>query len=126
MNSAITSEVHSLKTELDKVRREKLSASGLASSLKRDLSSKESDIAKLTREIEGLKIDSRDKDLRLQSVQSKVIYTDKTKNKIMSIFCFQLNLLRDRTRAEEDRHNKEKDQVNLDEHSNVRMNFLLI
>ena len=126
MNSAITSEVHSLKTELDKVRREKLSASGLASSLKRDLSSKESDIAKLTREIEGLKIDSRDKDLRLQSVQSKVIYTDKIKNKIMSIFCFQLNLLRDRTRAEEDRHNKEKDQVNLDEHSNVRMNFLLI
>lgn len=92
LNSTFTNEVQLLKTELDKVRREKQSASGLVSSLKRDLSSKESDIAKLAREMEGLKIDSRDKDLRLQSLQSK------------------LNLLRDRTRAEEDRHNKEKEQ----------------
>jgi len=31
-------------------------------------------LAKLTREIEGIKGDSRDKDLRLQSLQAKVKY----------------------------------------------------
>jgi hypothetical protein len=40
LSSAFTSEVHTLKTELDKVRREKQAASGLISSLKRDLHSK--------------------------------------------------------------------------------------
>jgi hypothetical protein len=33
---------------------------------------KESDLAKLTREIEGIKTDGRDKDVRLQSLQAKV------------------------------------------------------
>jgi len=40
MSSAFTNEIHTLKTELDKVRREKQAASGLISSLKRDLQSK--------------------------------------------------------------------------------------
>lgn len=35
-------------------------------------SSKESNLAKLGREVDGLKTDSRDKDLRLQSLQGKV------------------------------------------------------
>ncbi|CAM4785573.1 unnamed protein product [Rotaria magnacalcarata] len=91
LSSTFKSEVQTLRTELDKVKREKQSASGLISSLQRDLHSKESNLAKLTREIDGLKIDGRDKDLRLQSLQSK------------------FNLLRDRSRAEDDRHNKEKE-----------------
>ncbi len=33
---------------------------------------KESELAKLIREVEGIKNDSRDKDLRLQSLQAKV------------------------------------------------------
>jgi hypothetical protein len=40
LNSTFTNEVQTLKTELDKVKREKQAASGLVSSLKRDLSSK--------------------------------------------------------------------------------------
>jgi hypothetical protein len=40
LNSAFTNEVHGLKAELEKVKREKQTASGLVSSLKRDLSSK--------------------------------------------------------------------------------------
>ncbi|CAF3393218.1 unnamed protein product [Rotaria sp. Silwood1] len=91
LSSTFTTEVHTLRSELEKVKREKQAASGLISSLQRDLHSKESDLAKLTREIEGLKTDSRDKDLRLQSLQAK------------------LNLLRDRGRAEEDRYTKEKE-----------------
>ncbi|CAF0869380.1 unnamed protein product [Didymodactylos carnosus] len=91
LNSTVTNEVHTMKSELDKVKREKQAASGLVSSLQRDLHSKESSLTKLSREIEALKTDSRDKDLRLQSLQSK------------------LNLLRDRGRSEEDRHTKEKE-----------------
>jgi len=92
MSSTFTNEVHILRAELDKVKREKQAASGLISSLQRDLHSKvnyykiirnnlkyilllkESNLAKLGREIDGIKIDSRDKDLRLQSLQSKVGY----------------------------------------------------
>ncbi|CAF0940971.1 unnamed protein product [Adineta ricciae] len=92
LSSTFTSEVQSLKTELDKVKREKHAASGLVSSLQRDLHSKESDLAKLSREIEGIKNDSREKDLRFQTLQSK------------------FNLLRDRTRAEAERSTKEKEQ----------------
>ncbi|CAF0844729.1 unnamed protein product [Adineta steineri] len=91
LSTAFTQDVHTLKTELDKVKREKNAASGLISSLQRDLHSKESDLAKLSREIEGIKTDSRDKDVRLQTLQSK------------------FNLLRDRTRAEADRANKERE-----------------
>ncbi|CAF1098112.1 unnamed protein product [Rotaria sordida] len=91
LSSTFTNEVHTLRSELEKVKREKQAASGLISSLQRELHSKESDLVKLTREIEGLKTDSRDKDLRLQSLQAK------------------LNLLRDRGRAEEDRYTKEKE-----------------
>jgi hypothetical protein len=40
LGSAFTNEIHTLKTELDKVRREKQAASGLISSLKRDLHTK--------------------------------------------------------------------------------------
>lgn len=40
MNLAVTNEMHTLRAELDKVKREKQAASGLVSSLKRDLSSK--------------------------------------------------------------------------------------
>ncbi|CAF3381915.1 unnamed protein product [Rotaria sp. Silwood1] len=91
LSSTFKTDVHTLRAELDKVKREKQAASGLISSLQRDLHSKESSLAKVNREIDGLKTDSRDKDLKLQSLQSK------------------LNLLRDRSRAEEDRHNKEKE-----------------
>ncbi|CAF1184945.1 unnamed protein product [Adineta steineri] len=91
VSSTFTNEVRTLKNELEKVKREKQAASGLITNLQRDLLLKESDVAKLTREIEGMKSDSRDKDLRLQSLQAK------------------LNLLRDRNRAEEDRYTKEKE-----------------
>ncbi|CAF3734268.1 unnamed protein product [Adineta steineri] len=90
-SSTFTNEVRTLKNELEKVKREKQAASGLITNLQRDLLLKESDVAKLTREIEGMKSDSRDKDLRLQSLQAK------------------LNLLRDRNRAEEDRYTKERE-----------------
>ena len=40
MSSTFTNEVHILRTELDKVKREKQTASGLISSLQRDLHSK--------------------------------------------------------------------------------------
>ncbi|CAF0834646.1 unnamed protein product [Didymodactylos carnosus] len=95
ISSTFTNEVHVMKTELDKVKREKQAASGLVSSLQRDLHSKESSLTKLSREVDALKTDSRDKDLRLQSLQAK------------------LNLLRDRGRSEEDRYTKEKELVNL-------------
>ncbi|CAF0920949.1 unnamed protein product [Rotaria sordida] len=95
LSSTFKTDVHTLRAELDKVKREKQTASGLISSLQRDLHSKESSLVKLNREIDGLKTDSRDKDLKLQSLQSKVGY--------------KLNVLRDRSRAEEDRHNKEKE-----------------
>ncbi|CAF1083139.1 unnamed protein product [Rotaria magnacalcarata] len=91
LNSTFTNEVHTLRSELEKVKREKQAATGLISSVQRDLHAKESELAKITREIEGMKSDSRDKDLRLQSLQAK------------------LNLLRDRGRAEEDRYTKEKE-----------------
>ncbi|UJR10735.1 hypothetical protein I4U23_014924 [Adineta vaga] len=91
LSSTFTNEVRTLKSELDKVKREKQAASGLITSLQRDLHIKESDLTKLTREIEGMKNDSRDKDLRLQSLQAK------------------LNLLRDRNHAEEERYTKEKE-----------------
>ncbi|CAF0944733.1 unnamed protein product [Adineta ricciae] len=91
LSSSFTNEVRTLKSELDKAKREKLAASNLITSLQRDLHIKESDLAKVTREIEGMKNDSRDKDLRLQSIQAK------------------LNLLRDRNRAEEERVTKENE-----------------
>lgn len=40
MNLTVTNEMHTLRAELDKVKREKQAASGMVSSLKRDLSSK--------------------------------------------------------------------------------------
>ncbi|CAF2530410.1 unnamed protein product [Rotaria sp. Silwood2] len=73
LSSTFKTDVNTLKAELDKVKREKQAASGLISSLQRDLHSKESSLAKLNREIDGLKTDSRDKDLKLQSLQSKKI-----------------------------------------------------
>jgi hypothetical protein len=47
-------------------------------------------MAKLGREIDGLKTDSRDKDLRLQSLQSKVGYKVKEKFFFSLFFLFPL------------------------------------
>ncbi|UJR35066.1 hypothetical protein I4U23_027842 [Adineta vaga] len=92
LSSTVTNEVHSLKVELDKVKREKQMASNSVSTLRRDLQSKESDLAKLSREIEEIKNDSREKDARFQELQSK------------------FNLHRNRTRTEADRSNKEREE----------------
>lgn len=59
--------------------------------------------------METMKTESRDKDLRLQSLQSKVrhhLHFPPSSN-----LRFQMNHLRERSRAEDDRNSKEKDMV---------------
>ncbi|XP_076472466.1 forkhead-associated domain-containing protein 1-like [Babylonia areolata] len=55
-------EITALRSELDRVRRDRTSSNGLVTSMRRDTSCKESTINKLTREIEALKKDVRERD----------------------------------------------------------------
>ena len=57
-----------------------------------------------------MKNESRDKDLRLQSLQSKVCSFPHPLPP--SNISLQLNHLRERSRTEDDRNSKEKDMVN--------------
>ena len=72
-----------------------------------------------------MKNDSRDKDLRLQSIQAKV-------NRSFDFVCVlhvllvQLNLLRDRNRAEDERVSKENELVNIYPNRNLDESFHLL
>ena len=95
LNSTFTSEVHMMRSELEKLKREKTAGTGLISSLQRDLHSKviehrlkfqfqiklifvqEVELNKLINEMEEMRSESREKDLRLQSLQSQVRTKDK-------------------------------------------------
>lgn len=65
-------EVTSLRFELERVKKDKSITSGLVTQMQRDMSNKDSTISKLTREIEVLKKDLRERDKHLSNANVKV------------------------------------------------------
>ncbi|RUS91056.1 hypothetical protein EGW08_001184 [Elysia chlorotica] len=63
-------EVTQLRTELDRVKKDKGITAGLVTQMQRDMSQKDSTISRLTREIEVLKKDIRERDVQLSSKRS--------------------------------------------------------
>ncbi|GFO36050.1 forkhead-associated domain-containing protein 1 [Plakobranchus ocellatus] len=60
-------EVTQLRTELDRVRKDKSITAGLVTQMQRDMSQKDSTISRLTREIEVLKKDIRERDVQMST-----------------------------------------------------------
>lgn len=65
-------EVTNLRNELERVKKDKGITSGLVTQMQRDMSNKDSTISKLTREIEVLKKDLRERDKLLSNANIKV------------------------------------------------------
>ncbi|XP_012938501.1 forkhead-associated domain-containing protein 1 [Aplysia californica] len=64
-------EVTQLRTELERVKKDKNITSGLVTQMQRDMSNKDSTISRLTREIEVLKKDIRERDIQMSSSARK-------------------------------------------------------
>lgn len=64
-------EISLLRNELDKVKKDKNITSGLVTQMQRDMSNKDGTISRLTREIEVLKKDIREKDVQLTANSAK-------------------------------------------------------
>ncbi|KAF6038934.1 hypothetical protein EB796_002768 [Bugula neritina] len=65
-------ELHSVRAELERVRKDKNIISGLVNQTQRDMSSKDTSISRLTREIEQLKKDVRNRDVQIATLTSKM------------------------------------------------------
>lgn len=64
-------ELHEVRSELEKVKKERSSSSGLVSQLQRDMSNKDSTVVKLTRDVETLRKEIRDRDVQLAALNAK-------------------------------------------------------
>lgn len=65
-------ELQNLRNELDRVKKDKNITAGLLSQVQKDLAGKDTTISRLTREVENLKRELREKDVQLSSLGSKV------------------------------------------------------
>lgn len=65
-------ELNNLRNELERVKKDKGITTGLVTQMQRDMSSKDSTISKLTREIETLKKELRERDSQITSLSSKL------------------------------------------------------
>ncbi|KAK3757836.1 hypothetical protein RRG08_049118 [Elysia crispata] len=76
-------EVTQLRTELERVKKDKGITAGLVTQMQRDMSQKDSTISRLTREIEVLKKDIRERDVQLSSkrTSSKVAEENSAREK---------------------------------------------
>ncbi|GFS06405.1 forkhead-associated domain-containing protein 1 [Elysia marginata] len=69
-------EVTQLRTELERVKKDKSITAGLVTQMQRDMSQKDSTISRLTREIEVLKKDIRERDVQLSSKRASPKVTE--------------------------------------------------
>ncbi|XP_067659401.1 forkhead-associated domain-containing protein 1-like [Haliotis asinina] len=65
-------ELNNVRNELERVRKDKNITSGLVTQMQRDMSNKDSSISKLTREIEMLKKELRDRDVQVTTLNNKI------------------------------------------------------
>ncbi|CAL1541605.1 unnamed protein product [Lymnaea stagnalis] len=99
-------EISHLRNELEKVKKDKNITSGLVTQMQRDMSNKDGTISRLTREIEVLKKDVREKDVQLTANSAKV--------NSVRMLTFGLCLIRmDSPKAVEETNAREKELISL-------------
>ncbi|KAK2175101.1 hypothetical protein NP493_750g01052 [Ridgeia piscesae] len=64
-------EMNSLRAELERVQKDKNIMAGLVTQMQRDMSNKDTTISHVTREMENLKTEMREKDIQLTAMQTK-------------------------------------------------------